>query len=74
MRDHTNYVHPSKSETVGAKSIGRSKDEDDSSDHERGTEVSDSVGKPGKKIEGSVFVGGEDVAEVGAIEDVFECG
>ena len=73
MSNHSDYIHPAKSEAVGAKSIRRSKDEDESCYHKRGTEVPDTVGKPGKKIESSVLVGGEDIAEVGAIKDVFKC-
>lgn len=74
MSHHTNDVHPPKSEAIGANRGRGSEEEDNSCNHKRGTEVPDTVGKPGKEVEGSVFVGGQDVAEVGAVEDIFECG
>ena len=35
--------------------------------------MANSVGEPGKEIKGSILVSGENVAEVGAIEDILEC-
>lgn len=34
----------------------------------------DAIGQPGKDVEDGMVVGGEDVANVGAIEDAFEGG
>lgn len=36
--------------------------------------MADAVGEPGKQVEDGVSVGGEDVGQVGAIQDVLEGG
>lgn len=33
--------------------------------------MTDAVGEPGEKVEDRVGVGGEDIRDVGAVEDVF---
>lgn len=36
--------------------------------------MDDAVGNPGEEIEDGVFVGGQDVAQVGAVEDILQGG
>ena len=36
--------------------------------------MADSIGEPGKQVEDGILVRREDIAEIGAIEDVFEGG
>jgi hypothetical protein len=67
-------VHPAKGSHEGGRAARRSKDEEDCRDDSGSGEVRDAIWEPGQNIQDYVLVGGQDVAEIGAIEDVFQRG
>ena len=73
--DHdSGEIHVAKSESEDWESGGRSKDEEDSRDHKRTAKVTQAIWKPRQQIQHVGLIGGQNVAQIGAIEDVFERG
>lgn len=67
-------VHPAEGPGEDGGGSRGSEDEEGSGAEGGEREVEDAVRKPGEKIENGVSVGGEDIGEVCAVEDIFECG
>jgi hypothetical protein len=67
-------VHVAKGARPDGEGARGGPDEHASANNDRRHIVYDSVGQPGEDVEDCVLVRGEDVAEVGAVEDVLEGG
>lgn len=67
-------VHVAKSARPDGEGARRRPDEHACADNDRRYIVYDTVGQPGEDVQDCVLVRGEDVAEVGAVEDVLEGG
>jgi hypothetical protein len=67
-------VHVSESTCKDREGAGRAPNEHAAADDERGHIVDDSVGDDSEEVEEGVLVRGEDVAQVGTVEDVLEGG
>jgi len=67
-------VHVSKGACPDGQRTGRTPDEHAGTHDDGGDVVDDAVGDPGYDVEDRVLVGREDVAQVGAVEDVLEGG
>lgn len=67
-------VHVSKGAGPDGEGAGRAPDEHAGADDDGRDVVYDAVGDPSEEVEDGVLVGGQDVAEVCAVEDVFEGG
>ena len=66
------HVHVAESAGPDGGGAGRAPDEHASGDDDGRDVVNDAVGDPGQQVQDDVLVGGHDVAQVGAIEDVLE--
>ncbi|KFY70695.1 hypothetical protein V499_08994, partial [Pseudogymnoascus sp. VKM F-103] len=74
LDDDTREVDVAEGAAVDGQGAGGGKDEEDECCHGGAAEVHDAVGEPGEDVEDDVLVCGEDVGEIGAVEDVFEGG
>jgi hypothetical protein len=74
LDDDTCEIDVAEGAAVDGQGAGGGEDEEDDCCDGGAAEVHDAVGEPGEDVEDDVLVGGEDVGEVGAVEDVFEGG
>ena len=74
MSNHSNYIHPAERKAICAKGFGRGEDKDDACNHKWSTKVTDAVWEPCKEVKDGVLVSRQDVAEVGAVQNIFEGG
>jgi hypothetical protein len=73
--DHnTGQVHVTESSCKSRSGSGRAEEEHETRADEGSTEMGDTVRQPGEDIEDDSLVSREDVAQVCAVEDVFESG
>lgn len=73
LNANANDVHPSECASKGGSGSGRTEDEHQTRADERRAEVGDAVRQPSQHVEKGALVGGEDVAQVRAVEDVLKC-
>jgi hypothetical protein len=69
----TDNVHPAKCASKCGSCAGRAENEHEARADERRTEVSDAIRQPSQNVEKCALVCGEDVAQIGAVEDVLKC-
>lgn len=67
-------AHPAKAARKDVDGTRSGKDEEDEGANGGGAKVHDAVGQPGENVEDGVLVGGQNVGQVGAVQDVFEGG
>ncbi len=73
--DHdSSEIHVAEAEGKDWETGRRPKDEDRSRYDERSAEVTQAIRKPCQQVQRSTLVCGEDVAQVGTVEDVFKRG
>lgn len=72
MNQNTRNVHEAKCASEGWSGSWCSENEHDGGTDEWGPKMSDSVRKPGKDIQSCVLVLGQDIGQIGAVQDILE--
>lgn len=74
MNHDSEEIHVAERESEDGHRGWRGVDEHDRGANKGGPEMAETVGKPGQQIQDGVFVSREDIAQVGAVQNVFEGG
>ena len=74
LSSDTESVHISEGSRIDWQGTRTTENEHHGCSDERGDKMKDAVRDPGQHIEKSILVSGEDIAQICAIEDVFESG
>lgn len=72
LNGDTEDAHPAKGARKDVDSARSGKDEEDEGADGRGGKVDDAIREPGENVENRMLVGGQDVGQIGAVQDIFE--